>query len=180
MEQRFSVDCAVNPRTGKERELAVHPAARSKHVVVIGGGPAGMEAASRPTAGTGSRCSNTTVNSAVRCCGHRYRIPENEPFLSYLRGEIGRSTAKVVLRHEVSFDDVVDLRPDAVVVATGGRVVLPSVTGAGLPHVRNGPALREPRQADGRSASAAGATRRGPDGDPGLDAAGPPRRHRRR
>ena len=144
MEQRFSVDCAVNPRTGKERELAVHPAARSKHVVVIGGGPAGMEAG-RVAADRGHRVTlfehNGQLGGALLWASISH--PENEPFLSYLRGEIGRSTAKVVLRHEVSFDDVVDLRPDAVVVATGGRVVLPSVTGAGLPHVRNGPALRE-------------------------------------
>ncbi len=39
MEQRFSVDCAVNPRTGRERDLAVRPAARAKRVMVIGGGP---------------------------------------------------------------------------------------------------------------------------------------------
>ena len=45
MEQRFSVDCAVNPRAGKERELAVHRAPHTKRLVVIGSGPAGMEAA---------------------------------------------------------------------------------------------------------------------------------------
>jgi 2,4-dienoyl-CoA reductase (NADPH2) len=39
--------------------------------------------------------------------------------------------------------DVVDLRPDAVVVATGGQVVVPDVAGAELPHVHEGPALRE-------------------------------------
>ncbi|MBI3692532.1 MAG: NADH:flavin oxidoreductase, partial [Mycolicibacterium aromaticivorans] len=33
MEQRFSVDCAVNPRTGRERELAVQPVVQPKHVV---------------------------------------------------------------------------------------------------------------------------------------------------
>ncbi|MBV9089921.1 MAG: NADH:flavin oxidoreductase, partial [Mycobacteriaceae bacterium] len=54
MEQRFSVDCAVNPRTGKERELEPTRAAHAKHVVVVGGGPAGLEAA-RVASGRGHR-----------------------------------------------------------------------------------------------------------------------------
>jgi 2,4-dienoyl-CoA reductase (NADPH2) len=60
-----------------------------------------------------------------------------------LRDEIGRSSVKVVLAHELSADEVVDLRPDAAVVANGGQVVLPTIPGSDLPHVRSGPALRE-------------------------------------
>ena len=37
--------CAVNPTTGVEKAMAIHPAIREKSVLVIGGGPAGMEAA---------------------------------------------------------------------------------------------------------------------------------------
>ena len=83
MEQRFSVDCAVNPRTGKERELAVHPAARSKHVVVVGSGPAGMEAA-RVAADRGHRVTlferNGQLGGALLWASILH--PENEPFLS--------------------------------------------------------------------------------------------------
>src|SRR5690606_23175629 len=39
------VVCAVNPAIGREEDWAVRPAARSRRVVVVGGGPAGMEAA---------------------------------------------------------------------------------------------------------------------------------------
>jgi 2,4-dienoyl-CoA reductase (NADPH2) len=56
---------------------------------------------------------------------------------------VGRSPVKVELGHEVSADDVVDLKPDAVVVANGGQVVLPSIPGSDLPHVQTGRALRE-------------------------------------
>ena len=54
MEQRFAVDCAVNPRTGRERELRATRAVTVKHVVVVGAGPAGLEAA-RVAAGRGHR-----------------------------------------------------------------------------------------------------------------------------
>jgi 2,4-dienoyl-CoA reductase (NADPH2) len=69
--------------------------------------------------------------------------PANEPFLRWLRDELARSAAKIELGHEVSADDVVDLQPDAVVVANGGQVVLPTIAGSDLPHVQTGQALRE-------------------------------------
>ncbi len=50
---------------------------------------------------------------------------------------------KVELGHEVSADDVVHLQPDAVVVANGGQVALPTIPGSDLPHVQTGHALRE-------------------------------------
>jgi 2,4-dienoyl-CoA reductase-like NADH-dependent reductase (Old Yellow Enzyme family) len=144
MEQRFSVDCAVNPRTGKERELAAPRASRPKKVVVIGSGPAGMETA-RVAAERGHHVTlferNNQTGGALLWASILH--PENEPFLRWLRDEVGRSPVKVELGHEVSTDDVVDLNPDAVVAANGGQVVLPSIPGADLPHVQTGQALRE-------------------------------------
>jgi len=50
---------------------------------------------------------------------------------------------KVELGHDVSADDIVALQPDAVVVANGGQVVVPTIAGGSLPHVQTGQALRE-------------------------------------
>ena len=66
--------------------------------------------------------------------------PANEPFLQWLRDEIARSSVKVELGQEVSADDVVALRPDAVVVANGGRVVVPVIRGSEQPLVQSGAA----------------------------------------
>nr|UCQ32935.1 NAD(P)/FAD-dependent oxidoreductase [Edwardsiella piscicida] len=37
--------CRVNPALGREHALAIHPAVQARHILVIGAGPAGMEAA---------------------------------------------------------------------------------------------------------------------------------------
>lgn len=144
MEQRFSVDCAVNPRTGRERELRAARAATVKHVVVVGAGPAGLEAA-RVAAGRGHRVTlferDRQLGGALIAASILH--PENQPFLDYLRGEIGRSDVTVHTAHEVDADEVAALSPDAVVVATGAGIVLPDLPGADLPHVHRGPALRE-------------------------------------
>ena len=144
LEQRFSVDCAVNPRTGKERELTIKPAVRSQRVVVVGGGPAGLEAA-RVAAERGHRVTlferNAQLGGALVWASILH--PENEPFLRYLRREVADASVDVHAGHLATADDVVRLAPDAVIVATGGRVDLPTIPGSVLPHVRSGPALRE-------------------------------------
>ncbi|OBH30338.1 NADH oxidase [Mycobacterium sp. E342] len=144
MEQRFSVDCAVNPRTGKEREMSPARATRAKRVVVIGGGPAGLEAA-RVAVERGHRVTlferSAALGGALRWASILH--PENQPFLQYLRDEIDRSGAEVHLGQDISARDIIASAPDAVVVATGGRVAVPEFPGSELPHVRTGPGLRE-------------------------------------
>ncbi|MFL6159228.1 MAG: FAD-dependent oxidoreductase, partial [Marmoricola sp.] len=123
LEQRFSVDCAVNPRTGKEAELSLAPAATPRHVVVVGGGPGGLESA-RVAAASGHR---VTLLEAADELGGAFRWasavhPDNAPFLEYLRAEIADADVEVRLNTSADADLVASLEPDAVVLATGGRV----------------------------------------------------------
>lgn len=144
LELRFSVDCAVNPRTGKETDLALAPTRVRQHVVVVGAGPGGMEAA-RTAAANGHRVTlldqNRQLGGALLWASIMHE--ENEPFLDYLRTEIEKSPVDVRLGTRVGVEDVAALSPDVVVVATGGRIAVPSVAGDDLPHVLSGPALRE-------------------------------------
>ena len=113
-------------------------------MVVIGGGPAGLEAA-RVAADRGHLVTlferSAALGGALRWASVLH--PENQPFLRYLRDEISLSNAEVLLGRDVSALDIVDAAPDAVVVATGGRVAVPRLPGSDLPHVYTGPGLRE-------------------------------------
>jgi 2,4-dienoyl-CoA reductase (NADPH2) len=144
LEQRFSTDCAVNPLTGREHELARSTPSAPQHIVVIGSGPGGMEAA-RLAEAEGHRVTlferNGQLGGALLWAATVH--PENEPFLTYLRSEIEEGAAEVRLGRTVTADEVAQMSPDAVIVATGGRVVLPEIPGADLGHVHSGPALRD-------------------------------------
>lgn len=143
MEIRFAMDCSVNPRTGREQELAVVRATAPKHIVIIGAGPGGLEAA-RVAAERGHRVSlfdrNRYLGGALVMAATVHA--ENQPFLDYLRREVTRSRAALHLGAQVDVNDVMALSPDAVIVATGGRVATRAIAGDNLPHVLTGSQLR--------------------------------------
>lgn len=141
------VRCAVNAQTGYESISPIIPLAatqRRKRVLVIGGGPGGMEAA-RVAALRGhdvflheatGRLGGTVFFSSIV-------YPENGALIKYLARQMEELNVHVRLKSTVTLDMVKRLQPDVVVVATGARRSLVDLPGATLPHVFSGDEMRE-------------------------------------
>jgi 2,4-dienoyl-CoA reductase-like NADH-dependent reductase (Old Yellow Enzyme family)/NADH dehydrogenase FAD-containing subunit len=144
--------CAVNPALGNEARgsLTSTRASTPRHVVVIGGGPAGMELA-RVAARRGHRVS--LLERSGRLGGTAWfsqlTTPANQPLVVWLRHETTAAGVEVHLNTVATVEVVRALAPDVVVVATGARRVLPDVPGAHLPHVHSGDDLRAMITGDG-------------------------------
>jgi 2,4-dienoyl-CoA reductase-like NADH-dependent reductase (Old Yellow Enzyme family)/thioredoxin reductase len=134
---RGQVRCAANGSVGREDELVVGTAASPRSVLVIGGGPAGMEAA-RVAALRGH--SVTLVDAAPRLGGRwAYAAATsdvNADLLRWFELQLELRGVEVRLGERLDADVVVAAAPDAVIVATGARWGRPAVPGIDLPHVR--------------------------------------------
>lgn len=144
------IKCAVNAQTGHELEAPIVPAATPGHVLVVGGGPAGMEAA-RVAALRGHRV--TLVERSDRLGGTLFfaalAYPENGKLLDYLVGQVKQSSITVQLSTEADAALVARLKPDTIVVATGARRAAPAIAGAEQKHVWSGDELRRLMTGDG-------------------------------
>ena len=128
------VSCIVNPRAGHELEQ-VGADLRGASVAVVGGGPAGMEAA-RSLAGHGGAV--TLFEAGPRLGGQfrmAHRIPGKQDYertIEYFEAELAALGVDVRLRARVEDAGALS-RFDAVVVATGVTPRPVSIPGAELP-----------------------------------------------
>ncbi|MBS0305193.1 MAG: FAD-dependent oxidoreductase [Proteobacteria bacterium] len=130
------IKCPVNAELGHEAEAGITPAAAQRHVLVIGGGPAGMEAA-RVAATRGHRV--TLVERSERLGGAlafaALGYAGNAPLLDNLVHQVRELPIDVQLATAADAALVGRLKPDAVVVASGARRGTGGLAGAGLAHV---------------------------------------------
>lgn len=124
--------CQVNPRAGRELELSVTPAEKTKKVFVVGGGPAGMEAAKVAK----QRGHDVTLfersdrlGGALNPAGAPKVKDGIQYFRDYQKRQLEKEGVRVKLNTDVSISTIQDGRPDVVIVATGSTPKVPNIPG---------------------------------------------------
>lgn len=126
------ISCIVNPTVGKEKETQFIRAPKVKRVLVVGGGPAGLEAA-RVAALRGHK---VTLFEKGEKLGGQFAISAYAPFkqehaaaISWLSRQAIKSGVEIHIGREGTPERIEELTPDVVIVASGAVPVIPEIPG---------------------------------------------------
>ena len=138
IQNRQFLSCVLNAENGFEQTRAIRPAEIPKHVVVVGGGPAGLEAA-RVAAARGHRVTlferEPHLGGQLLLAAVPPRKAEMLRALRYLEHAVCRPGITLRLGEAADADKILALQPDAVLVAAGAENFRLPVPGADLPTV---------------------------------------------
>ncbi len=134
--EESGLSCTVNPAVGEERVREASPAVSPRQVIVVGGGPAGIEAA----LGAAQKGHRVTLFEKEPQLGGKLGVaalPLHKPDIDRLREhlvhQVENSPVDVRLSSEATARDIVREKPDVCIVATGASAIVPN-----LPGIRQG------------------------------------------
>ena len=132
------MSCSVNPQAGREKEYTIQRAPKAKKVFVLGGGPAGMEAA-RVAALRGHR---VTLFEAKDKLGGQLLYAVIPPYkeewkttIGYLTTQLEKLKVQVKLNAAPTAKEIAEGKPDVVIIATGAIPRIPDLPGITGPNV---------------------------------------------
>jgi 2,4-dienoyl-CoA reductase (NADPH2) len=137
--------CRINAAIATEK-YTIDKAEKRKRVVVVGGGPAGMEAA-RVAAIRGhdvtlyGRSSKLGGYLDLAALIKGLEIEDLPSLVRYFKIQLDKLGVKTKLGTEVNSALIEEVKPDVVIVATGGTLTAPEITGIHNKNVVTTPAL---------------------------------------
>jgi 2,4-dienoyl-CoA reductase-like NADH-dependent reductase (Old Yellow Enzyme family)/thioredoxin reductase len=120
--QQLDIRCSVNPTLGREEEISCAKATTPKRLVVIGGGPAGMEAAHAAWE-RGHKVLLMEANPELGGQLNLASLPpgrrEIENFCNFLKTRLQRTDVKILKPKRATAAFLQEYSPDAVILAAG-------------------------------------------------------------
>ena len=122
--EQLDIQCSVNPMLGREKEISTDHAIRLKKVFVVGGGPAGLEAAYAAW----ERGHKVSVIERSKELGGQLNLAsippgrkEIELFKAFLLNRLKRTEVKVISGEKAIQSFIKKGHPDVVILATGAH-----------------------------------------------------------
>ncbi len=131
---RKNVGCSVNPRYTNEEFIPknVEPAKTVKNVAIIGGGPAGMQAAITASK-RGHKVilfeKNDHLGGQIANVAKEHYKEDVRRFYHYLIGQVGKSNIDIRLNEEATPEKLRNLGLDTIVIAVGASQIIPPING---------------------------------------------------
>jgi len=130
--KRGRIECLVNPMLGREKEMAFIPTVQPKKIMVVGGGPGGLNVAWVAA----KRGHEVHVYEKKDALGGQL-LPGSTPghkaelrtLIQFQKKQAALFGVTCHLNIEVSAEDIKAFGPDLVILATGSLPALPSVQG---------------------------------------------------
>ena len=123
MGQQLDISCATNPMVGREMDFRVEPASQRKRVLIIGGGPAGLEAA-RVAALRGHEVflyeKEKKLGGQLNLAAKPPGKVEYQKLAKYYESQMKKMKVNIAYK-EANRKEIGTVKPQVIILATGGR-----------------------------------------------------------